>query len=127
MEKEILISQFNTLSSRLLDEQNNDGFWIGRLSSSALSTAVSIVALKLNNHPDDASCIRKGYDWLCENRNADGGFGDTPQSESNVSTSLLCYAAIFYCQREQEGSLTLQAIGSFLETRNISFTTQDIT
>jgi len=127
MEKEILISQFETLCSRLLGEQNKDGFWSGRLSSSALSTAVSIVALKLDPNRDNDSRIAKGYDWLCENRNADGGFGDTPHSESNVSTSLLCYAAIFYCQRGQEGSPTLQAIESFLETRNISFTAQDIT
>jgi squalene-hopene/tetraprenyl-beta-curcumene cyclase len=128
MEKEILESQFNTLCSQLLKEQNKEGFWSGRLSSSALSTAVSIVALKINKNSDDALRIKNGYDWLCENINEDGGFGDTSQSESNVSTSLLCYAAVFYCRKDYEsGNRVLLSIENFLETKNISFTTQDIT
>ena len=39
MEKEILINQLQLLSGRLKQEQNSEGFWSGRLSSSALSTA----------------------------------------------------------------------------------------
>ncbi len=95
MEKEILESQFHTLCSQLIKEQNNEGFWCGMLSSSALSTAIAIVALKSYGNREDDEQIQLGYNWLCSQINTDGGFGDTPQSESNVSTSLLCYAAIF--------------------------------
>jgi len=128
MEKETLEAQFQNLCSRLIEEQNSDGFWNGMLSSSALSTAVAIVAIKINGHTSDTNRIRSGYNWLCENINADGGFGDTCQSASNVSTSLLCYAAIFYCQpNKDENNTVLKKIEHFLGTKNISFTAQDIT
>jgi squalene-hopene/tetraprenyl-beta-curcumene cyclase len=128
MEKDLLITQFKTLSERLLKEQNDDGFWTGRLSSSALSTATAIVALKINGNPEDDSSIKLGYNWLCMNINSDGGFGDTPESESNVSTSLLSYAAIYYCKNsDQKGLGKLNDIEKFLETRGISLNNRNIT
>jgi squalene-hopene/tetraprenyl-beta-curcumene cyclase len=128
MEKDLLITQFKTLSERLLKEQNDDGFWTGRLSSSALSTATAIVALKVNGNPEDDSSIKLGYDWLCMNINSDGGFGDTPESESNVSTSLLSYAAICYCNNNSQRELSVKnAIEKFLETKGITINGQDIT
>lgn len=128
MQKEILESQFIDLCSTLKKEQNQDGFWNGMLSSSALSTAVAIVALKINGNKQDEVRIRDGFNWLRDNINTEGGFGDTPQSESNVSTSLLSYAAIYYCQPDKEsGNPLLRSIERFLETKNISFSAQDIT
>jgi squalene-hopene/tetraprenyl-beta-curcumene cyclase len=128
MDKKILESQFQILCSRLIKEQNSDKFWSGMLSSSALSTAVAIVALKINGNNNENEQIRKGYNWLSANINTDGGFGDTPQSESNVSTSLLCYAAVYYCQPDNSsGNLILQKIEHFLETKSISFSAQNIT
>jgi squalene cyclase len=128
MEKSILKERYQTLCSQLLVEQNSDGFWSGRLSSSALSTAVSIVALKTcpgNKHED---LIDKGLKWLYDNINTDGGYGDTPESESNVSTSLLCYAAIYYSQdHKNERGKALRSVESFLETKNISLTTDEVT
>jgi hypothetical protein len=128
MEKELLISQFQILCHRLMKEQNGDGFWNGMLSSSALSTATAIVALKISGIGSGDTQITLGYKWLCNHINTDGGFGDTPQSESNVSTSLICYAAVYYCQpADKSGSLLLKSIESFLATKNIAVTTQDIT
>lgn len=128
MQKETLESQLQSLCALLIKEQNQHGFWSGMLSSSALSTAVAIVALKIYGNSHDESRIRDGFNWLSLNINNDGGFGDTPQSESNVSTSLLCYAAIYYCQTDKEhGSTLLRSIERFLETKNISFSAQDIT
>jgi squalene-hopene/tetraprenyl-beta-curcumene cyclase len=127
MEKEILESQFQSLSARLINEQNRYGFWTGMLSSSALSTAVAIVALKIHGNINDEPRIRYGFNWLSANIHIDGGFGDTPQSESNVSTSLLCYAAIYYCQPDKaRGTALLKSIEGYLETRSISFSTHDI-
>lgn len=127
MEKELPESRREALWSRLKSEINGDGFWSGRLSSSALSTATAIVALKINCNKADDPLVQSGYIWLCSNINSDGGFGDTPGSESNVSTSLLCYAAVFYCQKDDEGRPTLREIERFLSTRNISLNSLDIT
>jgi len=128
MDKKILELQFQSLSARLIKEQNQQGFWTGMLSSSALSTAVAIVALKIHGNSNDEAGIRNGYNWLAANINSDGGFGDTPQSESNVSTSLLCYGALYYCQPDpKHSSALLRSIERYLETRNISFSTRNIT
>lgn len=71
-----------------------DGHWEGRLSSSALSTATAIVALTLVDRDKHAALIQKGAQWLRDHQNADGGWGDTTLSKSNLSTTLLCWSAL---------------------------------
>jgi squalene-hopene/tetraprenyl-beta-curcumene cyclase len=126
--KEQLSIQFQQLVTHLLKEQNEQGFWRGRLSSSALSTAVSIVALKLNGSEQHLQQIEKGFLWLLDHVNPDGGFGDTPESISNVSTSLLSYAAIRYCQKESEAEKkVLKNLEAYLLSQNISLDPEVIT
>jgi hypothetical protein len=72
MEK-FAINKYKELSEKLLAERNASGFWTGELSSSALSTAVAIVALKAGGQASDNEKINEGFDWLCRNINADGG------------------------------------------------------
>ncbi len=72
--------------------------WPGELASSALATATAVSALALvdrhaENKDEHAMLIRGGIDWLVAHQNADGGWGDTVQSVSNISTSMLCRAA----------------------------------
>lgn len=124
---EDLNNQFQNLCSRLVSERNSNGFWDGMLSSSALSTSVSIVVFRLNGNETDEIRIKTGLRWLLSNVNADGGFGDTPRSESNVCTSLLSYAAVFYCQSGNEYNEVLKNIERYLETRNISLNSETIT
>src|SRR5258708_33680261 len=79
----------------LLKARIPDGHWEGELSSSALSTATAVFALPLL--PDRGGhnpFISKGLAWLAENQNADGGWGDTVKSFSNISTTALCWAAL---------------------------------
>ncbi len=86
------------LTDGLLAARNADGHWDGELSSSALSTAVAIIALALV----DRSRPRAAYDalvgggaaWLIRTQNQDGGWGDTTDSPGNVSTTALCWAAL---------------------------------
>jgi squalene cyclase len=128
METDLLRVRLQTLTEILLKEQNGEGFWTGRLSSSALSTATSIVALKINGNPEDNSHVQSGLNWLYLNINSDGGFGDTPESESNVSTSLLSYAAICYCNNnDQKGKIILNSVEKFLESKGITINGKDIT
>ena len=86
--------------NELLAARTQDGHWIGELSSSALSTATAVCALAVvAKHdpslrtPHSALRIQQGLDWLAHNVNADGGWGDTTLSLSNISTTTLCWAA----------------------------------
>jgi squalene-hopene/tetraprenyl-beta-curcumene cyclase len=76
----------------LLRERHPDGYWVGELATSALSTAVAVSAL--SKVPGDfTSLIDGGLGYLATHQNPDGGWGDTDRSFSNISTSTLCRAA----------------------------------
>ena len=98
MERQNIENQYQKLVALLKSERNSDGFWSGRLSSSALGTAVAVVALKIQDEPHNEPLVINGLKWLIINQNQDGGYGDTPDSLSNVSTSLLSFSAISYCK-----------------------------
>ena len=72
--------------------QRTGGHWRGRLSSSALATALAAQALHLSG--DDAAAVQRCRRWLEAHANADGGWGDTPASPSNLPTTLLVHAAL---------------------------------
>jgi len=78
---------------RLVECMRPDGFWEGRLSASALSTATAISALCLADAENDAARIVDGVAWLVQHQNADRGWGDTTDSPSNLATTLLAVAA----------------------------------
>ena len=91
----------------LLAEREPAGHWVGRLASSPLSTATAVAALSLferhaaasSNSPDRAAldCIPtlvlRGLDYLASTQNADGGWGDTDKSLSNIATTMLARSA----------------------------------
>jgi squalene-hopene/tetraprenyl-beta-curcumene cyclase len=91
-----------TARARLLMARNLRGFWEGRLSSSALSTATAISALAVCSPADDALRMLDGAAWLRETQNADGGWGDTTDSPSNLATTLLTVAALRLAGMEDE-------------------------
>jgi squalene-hopene/tetraprenyl-beta-curcumene cyclase len=127
MERRELYEKYIELRNRLVAERNREGFWTGRLSTSALSTAVAIAALKVAGNDSDKNRIISGYNWLCKNINADGGYGDTVSSVSNVSTTLLCYAAVKYCQDDEEGLPILIKMEKWLEGEGITIDPKTIT
>jgi squalene-hopene/tetraprenyl-beta-curcumene cyclase len=82
---------------RLLASRTPRGFWEGRLSSSALSTATAAAALETvrrRGGPDLGTLVAAGLRWLETHQNPDGGFGDTLDSPSNPSTTTLGWAAL---------------------------------
>src|SRR6185503_13038114 len=81
------------LVRRLLDARNASGYWEGKLASSTLSTATAVVALSLTDRHKFDRPISAGIGWLVAHRNADGGWGDTVLSISNISTTALAWAA----------------------------------
>ena len=68
------------------------GHWEGELSSSALSTATAVSALTLVGGHDEL--VRRGVNWLVDNQNDDGGFGDAAGCPSNVSTTTLAWTTL---------------------------------
>ena len=128
MELKDFDNQYNKLVGLLKAERNAEGFWTGRLSSSALATAVAIVALKIDGEVSGNTLINNGLNWLMDHQNADGGFGDTIESKSNVSTSLLCYAAISYCGENQKRPQNmLKELEKYMISQNIDLSKGDVT
>ncbi len=70
------------------------GYWVGELSTSALSTATASFALASLGRERHQTRVARGLAWLVAHANADGGWGDTVASKSNVSTTALCRAAL---------------------------------
>lgn len=122
-----IADKYKVLQKLLFSEMNEEGYWTGRLSTSALSTAVAIVALKMGGKPEDHPKISAGFDWLRRNMNNDGGYGDTKDSVSNVSTTLLCFAAINYCQTQNNGLPLLKEMQKWLATKEITLNSENIT
>ena len=88
---------------RLLAARTRAGHWEGQLSTSALSTATAVCALILLRDAGGNEAvglaaldalIQDALDWLATHQNADGGWGDTVDSPSNMSTTTLCWAAV---------------------------------
>jgi squalene-hopene/tetraprenyl-beta-curcumene cyclase len=89
-----IIAAVRLAEEALRAELTSAGHWEGELSSSALSTATAVTALATVDRQAYAHEIAGGVRWLCEHVNADGGWGDTVFSRSNISTTALCWAAL---------------------------------
>ncbi len=88
---------FANARAHLLGLRNSAGHWEGRLSESALSTATAVMALRTIDADRHSAVIQRGLGWLQAHANADGGFGDTTASVSNLSTSVLVWAVYGAC------------------------------
>ncbi len=111
--------------SHLLALRNEAGHWEGELSSSALSTATAIVALTMVDAEVHRERVARGTSWLLTNQHADGGWGDTTISKSNLSTTLLVWSALHLAKvedgvwRTRADAWILERTGS-LEPRRIA-------
>ena len=103
-----LRAAYLTARSALLAERTPAGFWEGELSASALSTATACAALALVDRATHASLIANGLQWLADHQNTDGGWGDTVQSVSNISTTMLCRAAFHIGNQTTQYAAALQ-------------------
>jgi len=100
---------YTRLRELLLAELGPAGHWVGELSSSALSTATAVMALRqveLHSPRRFPELISRGLEWLLTHQNPDGGWGDTIRSHSNISTTMLAHATLVACAeaRPPEGT-----------------------
>jgi squalene-hopene/tetraprenyl-beta-curcumene cyclase len=116
-----------SLRDKILAGRNDNGYWTGQLSTSALSTAVAVVALKTAGDEADNERIEKGFAWLCQHVNADGSYGDTISSPGNMSTTLLSYAALRLCRTGDEGGEAIRTVESWLKQKGLDFHSDSIT
>ncbi len=118
------IERFHKAEGKLLGSlksmQTPDSHWLGCLSTSALSTATAISALSLYaRHTTEEErrriepLVQGGLRWLIDAQNADGGFGDTERSHSNIATSYLVLAAIRIASTER---ITPQRVRRYANT-----------
>ncbi len=107
-------STLKNLEKKLLAERNEKGVWDGYLSSSALAVAVAVYALWKYRPNKNNLLINRGLDWLKFNQNEDGGYGDTPQSKSNLSTSLLCWSAFSIGRNEEYYKPNIKKLEDYL-------------
>lgn len=114
------------LEEYLLSCRNDKGVWDGRLSSSALSTAVASFGLWTFDKVKNKALVFQGLNWLKENLNKDGGFGDTTKSKSNLSTTLLCWSALSIVKGDKDFSDLIQKVESWLLTNLKSLEPKEI-
>ena len=85
----------------LLDRRVASGHWEGHLSSSALATATAVTAIAVAQRAgvkaaDGSRLVNDGLSWLLRTQRPDGGWGDTPDSPANISTTALGWAALTF-------------------------------
>ena len=119
---ERLEAAYQTALAALLAERTPEGHWVGELSTSALSTATAVSALALVRKASTAhgpfdSLITGGIDWLAGHQNADGGWGDTIRSFSNISTTMLCRAVFHLAGTAASHEETLRRSDEWLHAR----------
>lgn len=102
--RERIAAALGVSTRQLLGEIGRDGFWVGELSSSALSTATAVIALaqlaSAERSDRDEDVVVAGLNWLAAHQNEDGGWGDTDKSHSNISTTSLGWAAFGAAKRD---------------------------
>lgn len=117
----------DNITERLYAECNNGGWWEGELSSSALSTAVAVFALGQVDRDKHRDTIERGLNWLATNVNHDGGWGDTPDSASNMATTALCWSAFSIDEPDATRSAqTINNAGNWIKKRAGSLEPADI-
>ncbi len=120
-----LRSAFQATRRDLLAERVPQGYWVGCLSSSALSTATATSALALvQRHTNDVArretcrqLVQKAVDWLAACQNEDGGWGDSDKSFSNISTTMLVRAAFRLAEAEEHHAQRIARAEEYIESQ----------
>ena len=107
MEPEILSKRAAEAVSKGIDylyaRQREDGGWTDRLSSSAMPTAIGVLALARAGLEEHRGAIEKGLSWLRLSQRADGGWS-LADSEPPSDGSITAFAVAALKSLDPEGS-----------------------
>ncbi|HKV85764.1 MAG TPA: prenyltransferase/squalene oxidase repeat-containing protein [Ktedonobacterales bacterium] len=92
----------------LREDQRDGAHWAGVLSSSALATAMSIVALHATDAHGYSEQIALGRDWLLATQADDGGWGDAVVDSANINATSLALGALAYTQAGRPDAATVE-------------------
>lgn len=99
----------------LYAQQRDDGGWTDRLSSSAMPTAVALLALARADRETHAEQIATGLQWLRENQREDGGWS-VADADPPSDNSVTAFAVAALKVLDPEGSRkSLEAGTAFIE------------
>lgn len=104
LKREYIEEILSAVRTHLFSLRGKDGMWRGMLSSSAISTSVSVFALHMIDSRRYADSIEKGANWLVDTMNADGSWGDSIESPSNMTATLLSYTSLYALGRAPQES-----------------------
>jgi squalene-hopene/tetraprenyl-beta-curcumene cyclase len=118
-----LLNAYQSVRHELLAQRESSGHWVGRLSSSAFSTATAASALSIVARHAAEDSRRDAYrqlagqatDWLARSQNEDGGWGDTDKSYSNIATTMLAQAAFHITGAGQQHAQRLDRARKYVE------------
>ncbi len=119
-----LLAAYRTARQDLLANRVPAGHWVGRLASSPLAAATAISALSLAAGEEPLPLRRQamrdivaaGVRWLVRTQQADGGFGDTEDSRSNIATTMLVRAALLLAGAAEEHASVLQRASQYIDS-----------
>jgi len=121
-----ILNTYAQLVEKLMDLRDPiSGVWTGQLSSSALSTSLALSALESGDYKD-RKLSHSGAQWLVDNVNSDGGWGDTPESPSNLSTSLIARASLLKHKDCKGAAEALSLTSTWIMQHTCSLSLEDI-
>ena len=94
MNRQMIQEMLDDVRGTLLSRRDASGMWRGALSSSAISTSVSVFALYLIDRDKYQEEIARGTEWLLKTMKEDGSWGDSVESPSNMTATLLTYTSL---------------------------------
>ncbi|MBO7523470.1 MAG: squalene--hopene cyclase [Bacteroidales bacterium] len=94
MKIEEINEMYDFLTYHLKKSRSENGMWRGHLSSSAISTSVSIYALYCIDKEKYADLIASGAQWLIKTMKPDGSWGDSIESPTNMTATLLSFVSL---------------------------------
>lgn len=102
MNAEKIDAIISDLTERLKAQRTKGQMWRGELSSSAISTSVAAFALYKIDAERYKERIDQAVEWLLSTMTEDGSWGDTPESPSNMTATLLSYTSLYAQGRAPE-------------------------
>ena len=75
----------------------------------------SSTASKVTTEAELSLRIQRGLAWLVDHQNDDGGWGDTPKSLSNISTTMLAHAVFHATGQNETYRAVVKAASAYLD------------